>query len=269
MQPFTRTFSKPVALFRAPLSADCPPVSTASMAAASQVPLPSHPTHPHTPTVLPVVTGPPSQLPMASQRVHGALQHPPAGRPSTDLADQADLVVELSDSVADLEGGAHNRAVHSLEAIGALVLLDSLVPGQPVHGQSGGTEPSAQLLTGLAGPPAPGLPAHRGLPGLPALLRSLLLPSTRLHLSEATLHTPPPASATRLHRPLLQALPLHKPLAPAVLPPSPLQVVRQLLLLWASSPCYESMNNSGSKQKNGLSDWHFLRLVHSLQQVNG
>lgn len=210
--------------------------------------LPSPPTPRRTPMVLPAVTGLPSQLLMASQRAHGALAHHPAGRQSMDQADQVVSVMDLGDSVVDLEDGVHNRVVHSLEETGAVVLSASPVPGQAVHGQSGGTETSAQLLTGLAGPLALGLLVRHGQPGLLALLRLLLLPSTQLHPSEA-LHTPPLALDTRLLKLQRQALPLHKPLAPVVLPPSPLQVVRQLQPSWASSLCYKCMELSVSTTK--------------------
>jgi hypothetical protein len=217
--------------------------------------------------VLPAVTGPPSQPPMASQPAHGVLQHHPAGRPSTDQADQVVLVVEPGDSVADLADGVHNRVVHSLEETGAMVPSNSPVPGQAVHGQSGGTETSAQLLTGLAGPLAPGLQVRHGPPGLLVLLQSLLLPSTQLHHSAALLHTPPQALVIRLLRLRLQALPLHKPLALVVLPPSPLQVALQLRPSWASSLCYRSIDPICSdNKKNVLIDWHFLGFVHSLRR---
>ena len=140
------------------------------MAAASQDLLPLLPTLLLTPTVLQVVTGPPSQLPMGSRPAHGVRLCQLAGRPNMDRAELADSVEERLVSVVDLEDGAHNLVDRSLRDNGATGPSDSLVPGLPEHGQSGGTATSAQLLTGLAGLPVPGLPALHGLPGLLALL---------------------------------------------------------------------------------------------------
>lgn len=172
------------------------------MAEASQVPLLSRPTHPPTRTAPPAVTGLPSQLPTASQQVHGALVYLPVGQLNmvqvVQVA-QAASVVELDHSVsaAEQEAGVHPLAVPSQLGTGAMVPLDNQVPGQPVPGRSGGTETSALLLTGPVGLLVPSLPVRHGLLGLLARLPSLLLPSIRPLLSEATHHTRLLALATR------------------------------------------------------------------------
>jgi len=264
--PSTRTSTKHVAPLRVPRSLASRPVSTASTAAASQDLLPLLPTLLPTPTVLQAVIGPPSQLPMASQPAHGVRLCQPAGRPNMDQAALVDLVEEPLVSVADLEDGAHNLVDHSLQDNGEAAPSDSPVLGLPEHGQSGGTATSAQLLTGLAGLPVPGLPALHGLPGLLALRPLLLLPSTLLLHSEAADHTLPPALATRLPRPLLPVLPQHKPLALVALPPLPLQVVQQPQLSWASSPCFKSVHVlKFENKKSVMNSGHFLGFVHRLR----
>jgi len=196
----------------------------------------------------PAATGLLSLLPMASQLAHGGPEHHPVG----PLPTVVDLEVALgdlavpSDSEAELEAGALAWVVHLAAETGALVLSAKEIPGQAVHGQSGGTETSAQLLTGQAGLAEAGLPAHHGQLGLLALLQSLLAPSTLPipPLSVPALLTPPPASATRLLR-LPPPAPLRRTLAPpAVLLQSPLQVVRLLRRLWDSLPCYKGTDRS-------------------------
>jgi hypothetical protein len=237
---------------------DCRLVSTVLELTLSPHLLPSLPTPLRIPTVLPAVTGPPSQLPMASQLAHGVLPCQPAGQAimvPVDQVDQVDQVVlvaelelELGDSVVDPEDGVQTRVVHSREETGAMVLSVSPVPGRAVPGQNGGTATSAQPRTGLAGPPALGLPVLHGQLGLLALLPSLPLPSTQPQ-AWAALHIPLLALATSLLKLQQQALPLHKPLAPVVLPPSPLRVVRQLQPSWASSLCFKRMDPSISAAK--------------------
>jgi len=169
----------------------------------------------------------------------GALELRPAGRPR-----MADLLVaiadsDLGDSVAEMEDGARTKVVPSAEETGAPVPSVRVVLGRAVRGQSGGTETSAQLLTGPAGLAEAGRPVHHGPPGLLALLQSLLLPSTQPHLPSASLLTPLPALGTRLLKLRPRVPPLRRPLAPVARVPSPLQVVRRLQLSWDSLPCYE------------------------------
>jgi len=169
----------------------------------------------------------------------GALGLHPAGRPRTDLpVAMADS--DLGDSAAEMEVGAPTRVVHSAEETGAPVRSVRVVLGRAVRGRSGGTETSAQLLTGPAGLAEAGLPVRHGPHGLLALLLSLLHLSTQPHLLLASLLTPPPALGIRLLKLRPRAPPpLRRPLAPVVPVPSPLQVVRRLQPLWDSLPCYE------------------------------
>jgi hypothetical protein len=175
---------------------------------------------------------------MVYHPARGALELHPAGRPCT-----ADLLVAdsgLGDSVAEMEDGVRTRVVHSAEETGAPVPSVRVVLGRAVRGQSGGTETSAQLLTGPAGLVEAGRPVHHGPPGLVALLRSLLLPSTQPHLLSASLLTPLPALGTRLLKLRPRVLPPpRRPLAPVARVPSPLQVVRRLQPSWGLLPCYE------------------------------
>jgi len=204
----------------------------------------SHPTHLPTLTVHPAATGLRSQPPMASLLARGALEHHPAGPLYTahlgTLEPAALVATAHSASAVDQEAGDQTKAVPSAAETGAPGHLASLVHGQAVHGQSGGTETSAQLLTGLAGLAEAGLQVLLGLLGLLARLLLRRHPSIRLLLPLAALHTRLLVLDTRLPKLLPQDHHLRLPLARAVLLPLPLQVVRQLLRLWDLSPCYNS-----------------------------
>jgi len=210
--------------------------------AASQTPLPLPHTHLPIPMAHPAATGPLSPLPMAFRLAHGVRErHPDGPLPIAVVDSVASVLAVLSDSVVDLVAGAPPWVVHSAEETGAPVLSPQELDSQAVHGQSGGTETSAQLPTGLAGLPEAGRPAHHGPLGPLALLQSPLLPSTPRtpRLSEPSVLTPPPALVTRSLRLPQPALALQALAPPAVLRPSPLQVVRQLQHSWDSLPCYK------------------------------
>jgi len=186
-----------------------------------------------TPTVRQAGTGPPLQLPIASQAVLGAQAHPLVPGRLSSLGDQEALEasevvqvageVELvpSEPVDKADGDkAHGHLAH---------------PSLRVRGLHGGTRTAAPSRIGQAGPAVRGAHLLHGPRGLVAVHPSQ--PPASSLLPPTVLHTPPPASDTSLRRFLAQAPALHRQeqTTPTV---SPLQVVRLLLLLWVSSPCY-------------------------------
>jgi len=196
--------------------------------------LPSLPTPLLTPMAHPQETGPLSQPPTASHQAHGAVALPQvAGQPSSP----AGLAL-----VPEVAAGDQAAVVHSV----VLVLEDgdSLVHGPQVDrglldlGLAGGTRTRAPSQTGQAGPAVPGPHLPLGLHGLPAAHPLLLLAPTPQPPTVS--HTPLLASDTSLRRSRAraraQALNLQGPTTPTALP---LQVVRLLLPLWVSLPCYK------------------------------
>lgn len=161
-----------------------------------------------------------------------------------------DLVVEdHSASAADQEDGAQHQADPSKVETGATAHSDNQAHGQLVPGQSGGMGTSAPPLIGLVGLLDLGRLLLRGLLGLLARLRLPHLPSIRPRLSVAIRHTRLLALDTRLLRLLLLASLPQKLRVPVALPQSPLLVVRQLQLSWASSLCYNGLASRFDNKK--------------------
>jgi len=191
--------------------------------------------HSHlTPLLIPMAhlpaTGHPSQLPTASQQAHGAPARQQAAGQLNSPAPSA--------SEAALEAGALEWAVHSVEE--DLVDGETAVHGLqadlglPDHGLAGGTLAAAPSPTGLAGLAEHGAPLLHGPHGLAAALQSL--PPALTLLLPMALHTPPPDLVTSLRKSPALVPPPHQHVrtTPTALP---LQVVRLLLVSWASLPC--------------------------------
>jgi len=199
-----------------------------------QTALLSLPTRLLTPTAHPRETGPPSHPPTVSHQAHGALALPQvAGQPSSP----AGLALVPETAAGDQAAVAHSVVLELEDG-------DSLVHGLQVDhgllglGLAGGTRTRAPSQTGQAGPAVRGQHLPRGRHGLPAAHPSLLLAPTPRPPTAS--HTLPLASDTSLRRSralaLAPALRLRGLTTPTALP---LQVVRLLLPLWVSLPCYK------------------------------